>query len=112
MYAAELARRYPQILAVSVHPGAVDTDLIGNLSWIRKKFVHVSTWATGTPMLTVEQGCFNQTWAATAKRSEIVNGALYVPVGVLSNETLDKDAKNPAIAKKLWEWTDQVLAEF
>lgn len=63
-------------------------------------------------MLTPEQGCLNQIWAATAKRSEVVNGAFYTPVGVLRNDMLDNDAKDPEIAKKLWDWTNDVLVGF
>uniref|UniRef100_A0A8H7NQC1 Oxidoreductase n=1 Tax=Bionectria ochroleuca TaxID=29856 RepID=A0A8H7NQC1_BIOOC len=36
VYAAELARRYPQILSVSVHPGFVATNLIHNSSALAK----------------------------------------------------------------------------
>lgn len=112
MYAAELARRYPQILAVSVHPGVVETELVTKLPWAKRSFVYSANWVQGIRLMTPEQGCFSQTWAATAKRSEMVNGGFYVPVGVLSNDALDKDATDPDIAKKLWEWTNEVVAGF
>ncbi|KAK7757521.1 hypothetical protein SLS62_000536 [Diatrype stigma] len=50
--------------------------------------------------------------AAAAKRDELVNGAFYMPVGVESNSMLDKTAKDDELARKLWEWTDEVLAKF
>jgi len=110
VYAAELARRYPQILSVSVHPGVVGTDLVHSLTWSRKAFVRGTNWVQGISMMTPEQGRLNQIWAATAKRSEIVNGGFYTPVGVLRNDMLDDDAKSPEIARKLWDWTNEVVA--
>jgi NAD(P)-dependent dehydrogenase (short-subunit alcohol dehydrogenase family) len=112
VYAAELSRRYPQLLAVSVHPGVVETELVTKLGTVRKAFVHGSQWVQGVQLLTPEQGCFSQVWTATAKRSDMVNGAFYTPIGVLSNKSLNKDATNPEIARKLWDWTDEVLAGF
>lgn len=111
LYAAELARRYPRILAVSVHPGVVKTGLVTNLPWVKRVFVTAANWAQG--MLEPHQGCWSQLWvAAAAKRDELVNGAFYMPVGVESNSTLDKTAKDEELAKKLWEWTDEVLAKY
>ena len=34
VYAAEIARRYPTITCLSVHPGVVATDLVSNLGLI------------------------------------------------------------------------------
>ncbi|MCJ1298737.1 hypothetical protein MMC08_001527 [Hypocenomyce scalaris] len=45
LYAAELARRYPNITAVSIHPGVVATDLVGNLGFAKKLLVYVSQLA-------------------------------------------------------------------
>lgn len=112
VYAAELARRYPQLLAVSVHPGVVETELVTKLPWIKKHFVYGANYVQGISMLTPEQGCLNQIWAATATRSKVVNGGFYTPIGVLRNDMLDHDAKDPEIAKKLWEWTNEVVAGF
>ncbi|KAB5532527.1 hypothetical protein GE09DRAFT_1251234 [Coniochaeta sp. 2T2.1] len=112
VYAAELARRYPQLLAVSVHPGVVQTDLVNTLTWPRKYFTYGANWVQGITLMKPEQGCRSQIWVATAKRSEMVNGGFYTPVGVLRNDMLDEDAKNPEVAKKLWEWTNEVVAGF
>lgn len=112
VYAAELARRYPQLLAVSVHPGVVETELVTKLPWIKKHFVYGSNYVQGISMLTPEQGCLNQIWAATARETEVVNGGFYTPIGVLRNDMLDHDAKDPEIAKKLWDWTNEVVAGF
>lgn len=111
IYAAELSRRYPHILSVSVHPGVVKTGLVTNLPPVKRAFVGVTNWIQG--MLEPHQGCWSQLWvAAAAKRDELVNGAFYMPVGVESNSMLDKTAKDEMLARRLWEWTDEVLAKY
>ncbi|KAL4746665.1 hypothetical protein BDW72DRAFT_207143 [Aspergillus terricola var. indicus] len=42
LYARELARRYPSITSVSVHPGVVGTGLVENLGWANRAFVYVT----------------------------------------------------------------------
>ncbi|KAF7896916.1 uncharacterized protein EAF01_009319 [Botrytis porri] len=107
LYAAELARRYPQITSIAIHPGVINTGLVSNLSFWHKWFVYATTVGQ---TITVEQGIMNQTWAAAgAKKEELVNGAYYMPVGVESNSTLDATAEDPNLAKQLWEWTETVL---
>ncbi|KAI1637239.1 putative short-chain dehydrogenase [Biscogniauxia mediterranea] len=113
MYAAELARRHPEIMAVSVHPGVVNTDLVSTLSPAGRALVYVSTWIQGDSVLEEEQGCFSQLWvAAGARRDELVNGGFYMPIGVLSNDKLDCTAKSEKLAGEIWKWTDEVLASF
>ena len=110
VYAAELARRYPQILSVSVHPGVVTTDLVNNLSASRKALVYTANWVQGISLIPPEKGCLNQLWAAAgSERTEVVNGAFYMPVGVLSNNKLDSVAKSEDFASELWRWTEEVL---
>ncbi|KAJ9143489.1 NAD(P)-binding protein [Pleurostoma richardsiae] len=113
VYAAELARRYPSILTVSVHPGVVETGLVTNLDPVRKAFVYAANFVQGTSIMKTEQGCYSQLWvAAGGKRDEMLNGAFYMPVGVLSNDKLDKTAKSQELAKRLWDWTADVLAKY
>ncbi|KAM0460185.1 hypothetical protein ACHAPV_004974, partial [Trichoderma viride] len=112
VFAAELGRRFPKLMAVSVHPGVVKTDLVNTLSFADLALVHVSNWILGVSILTPEEGALNQLWtAAGANRNDLVNGAYYKPVGVLGNSDVDKDktAKNQEIANKLWTWTSEVL---
>ncbi|CAK7209615.1 hypothetical protein SBRCBS47491_000503 [Sporothrix bragantina] len=113
VYARELASRYPNITSVSIHPGVVETGLVTNLGFLKKKFVYVTTTLTGDPIVSPEEGCWNQVWAAAAaKKSELVNGAIYYPIGVMSNSELDTVAQDPALATKLWDYTDKELAKF
>ncbi len=114
VYAAELARRYPKIMCMSVHPGIVETGLVTDLPRWRKMAVYIPSFLMGkTPLLTPEQGCSSQIWcAAGAKREQLVNGAFYLPVGVLGNDKLDATAKSPELASRLWTWTQDVLAKY
>ncbi|KAI0403437.1 putative short-chain dehydrogenase [Xylaria palmicola] len=111
VYPAEVARRYPQIMAVSVHPGVVKTDLVNTLSLTEKALVYIPNLLMGVPLIEEKQGCLSQLWvAAGAKRDQLVNGAYYRPVGVLSNSELDEVAKSQEFANKLWTWTDEAIS--
>lgn len=105
LYAAELARRYPNILSVSIHPGVVQTGLVGNLGLANKMLVYVTNVGR---MLKPAEGAYNQLWAATSDRSKMINGAFYEPVGVLSNK-LDATSRSEKLAAELWDWTGQAL---
>ncbi|VUC33509.1 unnamed protein product [Clonostachys rosea] len=110
VYAAEIARRYPKITSVSAHPGVVKTDLVNNLGWGNKAIVYVSNYLMGVTLVEPEQGRLSQLWAAAgAKKDQLVNGGLYYPIGVLKDHEKDQDALSEDGAKKLWEWTDEVL---
>ena len=72
--------------------------------------MYVVNWLQGVSLIPPEKGCLNQLWAAAgAERSMLVNGAYYMPVGVLSNHKLDSVAKSEEFASKLWQWTNDVL---
>ena len=112
VYAAELARRHPDLLSVSVHPGVVETGLVTELTGWKKAAVYIPNWLMRNDIVPPEKGCHNQLWCAVgAGRDEIVNGGLYYPVGVLKNDKLDKTARSPELAGELWDWTEEVLAK-
>ncbi|KAI1780901.1 oxidoreductase [Hypoxylon cercidicola] len=112
IYAAEIARRYPSITAVSVHPGVVSTGLVNDLKPMRKAFVYSAVWLLGGGVVEPKKGRLSQLWvAAGAKKEELVNGAYYMPVGVMSNKQLDKSAKSEKLASELWSYTEDVLAK-
>ncbi|KAI1454759.1 oxidoreductase [Annulohypoxylon moriforme] len=112
LYAAEMARRYPSIKAVSVHPGVVATDLVNNLPKMKKAMVYLTNWLTGISVVDEKMGRLSQLWtAAGASRDELVNEAYYMPVGVLSNDTLDKTAKSEELARELWLYTEDALSK-
>ncbi|KAH7354664.1 hypothetical protein BKA65DRAFT_475148 [Rhexocercosporidium sp. MPI-PUGE-AT-0058] len=106
LYSKELAKRYPSIKVVAVHPGVVKTDLQVTM---RKSFLLARLLAPAFTYFVgvdVEEGAHNQLWAATAKG--VVSGELYYPVGqkVAGTEV----ARNMNLAADLWEWTEKILA--
>jgi NAD(P)-dependent dehydrogenase (short-subunit alcohol dehydrogenase family) len=111
LYVKELARRYPSILSVVVHPGVVTTDLLTSRGLIERKFIEWTNWLQGEKILTPEEGAMNETWAAVG-RGEVMpkTGEYYVPVGVVGKPT--KASANAEMAKKLWEWTDEELKAY
>ncbi|CAI6088318.1 unnamed protein product [Clonostachys chloroleuca] len=111
VYAAELARRYPQILSVSIHPGFVATNLIHNSSALAKFYSYGRHWLRGESILSPHQGSLNSLWvAAGAERNNLVNGAYYEPIGVLRKP--DGLPSSEEFAKRVWTWTDGVLTNF
>ena len=106
LFTTQLAKRYPNILSVAIHPGAVSTSLGGSVTQ--------STWLLGIfrklvdPLLKrSDEGVKNQLWAATAKKELIQNGKYYEPVGSLSGESaLARDEK---LSEELWNWTVRAL---
>jgi NAD(P)-dependent dehydrogenase (short-subunit alcohol dehydrogenase family) len=113
LYSSELARRYPQITSISIHPGVVMTDLYYTQAWYNRWFIDFGCWVQGVKYMEPHQGSWNQVWcAAAAKKEELVNGKFYYPVGVEKFDMLDKTAKSEKLGKELWDWTEGVLAKF
>ena len=108
LYAAELARRYPRITSLSVHPGVVKTGLVENLSLANRALIHITNIGR---IKTVQEAALNQLWAATGDKAKIANGGFYEPVGVPSKKH-DKQSKSEELAKQLWEWTEKELAAY
>ena len=110
LYAKELARRYPAIKSVSVHPGAVTTNLTS--AWTENNImlrvlikILSAVW-----MATAEEGAWNTLWAATATRGKVADGAYYTPVGKLTEPSMD--GKNEKLAGELWDWTEKELEKY
>ena len=107
LYATELARRYPAVISVSVHPGVINTGLVSNLGFLNRCLVYVTNIGR---MISPEQGVYNPCWAATTKKEDVLNGAYYEPVGKLGEHT--KESSSEELAKELWEWTHKQLEQF
>jgi len=105
LYPKEIAERYPQITAVSVHPGVVKTDLF---SAPESGFIVNAIRRVVVPLMgvSVEEGAKNQLWASTAKDG-VVSGKYYEPIGIAGKE--GAVAKDNQLAKKLWDWTEREL---
>ena len=106
LYTRELARRYPAITAVSVHPGVITTGLLENLGWAHRWFIYATTF---NRRVTLEEGSYNQLWAAMTSKDGLVTGQFHMPVGVASNDKLTKTAQDDVLAGQLWHWTDKAL---
>ncbi|EXJ86406.1 hypothetical protein A1O3_03357 [Capronia epimyces CBS 606.96] len=109
MFAAELARRYPTLTSVSLHPGIIKTDLYLPSIGVNP-IVKYGSMVVG-PLLfqNIETGAFNQLWAAAgARKEELTNGGYYTPVGKLRKNkwVTDTDA-----GTKLWQWTEKELKQ-
>ncbi|KAK1830915.1 short-chain dehydrogenase [Podospora conica] len=104
LFAREMARRYPGVKTVSVHPGIVDTGIVGSETpWVVTAAIKVFK-----PLVvrSVEDGVRNQLWACVS--DDVVSGEYYHPVGVAGKAS--KDAKDDGLAAELWEWTEKELA--
>lgn len=104
LFARELARRYPAIRAVAVHPGAVNTNLMIPLS--QSSLVAKVLLAPFKLLIaTAETGARNQVWASVSDQAK--SGEYYTPVGVVGND--NKLARDDGLAARLWEWTEKEL---
>jgi hypothetical protein len=96
-------------VSVAIHPGTSFTGLVTGLGTFNRWFVWATTLTTRIP---VEQCAWNQQWAAVAPRGngerEVVSGIYYEPVGLKGE--LGKPAADDALAKELWEWTQDELS--
>jgi NAD(P)-dependent dehydrogenase (short-subunit alcohol dehydrogenase family) len=108
LYPAELARRYPSITSVAVHPGFIKTELHSNESFLDRQIVNA---VSGGKWISVEEGPYTQTWAATTPKNNLVSGAYYEPIGVKTAPTTSQ-GRDMELAKRLFEWTEKELAAY
>lgn len=112
LHARALAKRYPELTCVSVHPGAVQTELTRGplasygawLSWPAKIIGYLF-------LKTVGEGAWNQTWAAVAPVGEngVTSGTFYWPVGLANKDSAMAKDEQGKLSEKLWEWTEKEL---
>ena len=93
LFAAEAARRWPDIFSVAFHPGVVRTNF-GTGPLIRLFYRY------GPFLVTPEKAGALLVWLATAPTAELSNGAYYVGHRV---RRPGAGADNPALAARLWE---------
>ena len=93
LFAAEAARRWPDITSVSFHPGVVRTNF-GESRLLRLFY----RYAPG--LVTPEKAGALLVWLATVPAGELVDGGYYV--GHKATEPAAQ-AADPAAAAKLWE---------
>jgi NAD(P)-dependent dehydrogenase (short-subunit alcohol dehydrogenase family) len=93
LFAAEAARRWPDITSVSFHPGVVRTNF-GSGRLVRLFY----RYAPG--LVPPEKAGALLVWLATAPASELVDGAYYVGHQATAPAP---QASDPAVATRLWE---------
>jgi NAD(P)-dependent dehydrogenase (short-subunit alcohol dehydrogenase family) len=113
LFAAELARRYPQLTSIAIHPGVVRTPMLSGMSWSAGWFTYTMCWLQRIPIMEPHEGAYNQLWCAAGAKKEVLrNGGFYRPVGRDETSKLKGEGANVDLAVKLWEWTEKVLGKF
>ena len=100
LFAAELARRYPEILSVSFHPGVVRSNFgSGALTRFFYRYAPGLTTPEAAGELLV--------WLATVAPDRLTDGGYYVGRKLT---TPDGPATDPARAAALWEASEKAVA--
>ncbi|KAI5851308.1 hypothetical protein DFP73DRAFT_149391 [Morchella snyderi] len=109
LHAKALAKRLKEhgIIAVSLHPGVINSGLWGSVSsGITGKFWVVAKYFFTTP----EVGAYTSIFCSASPKVTIEDtGDYYVPVGVKSAGRTHKPspaARDDELAEKLWEWSE------
>ncbi|GIE76008.1 hypothetical protein Aph02nite_19580 [Actinoplanes philippinensis] len=93
LFAAEAARRWPDVFSVSFHPGVVRTNFgAGRTVRLFYRFAPF--------LVTPEKAGELLVWLATAPEAELVNGGYYVGHSLT---TPAAHARDPELAGRLWE---------
>lgn len=110
-----MAKRYPEILSVSVHPGLVSTELGSRAE--RSVKLMLAEWLRWTPLFkSPEKGAHSLLWAATAAKGSLQGGGYYEPVGKTpgkqtSYSGVAEICGDESLADRLWEWTEKELGD-
>jgi NAD(P)-dependent dehydrogenase (short-subunit alcohol dehydrogenase family) len=108
LYPQALAKRYPEILSVAVHPGIIMTDLFNNIPFTTRLPALLANLGSIIP---IEEGPYNQLWAATCPRSNLQSGEYYESIGIVGKRTT-RQSKDMSLAESLWDWTEKSLEPF
>jgi NAD(P)-dependent dehydrogenase (short-subunit alcohol dehydrogenase family) len=110
LFAKGLAKRYPQITSVAVHPGIILTDLYNAQNEGSAIFRYGIQFMNKLFFTKLENGAHNQLWAATAPKDKVESGNYYTPVGKKAGGSyMTGYARDEKLADKLWEWTEEEL---
>ncbi|KUJ19729.1 oxidoreductase [Mollisia scopiformis] len=110
LYASQLAKRYPDITTIAVHPGLVmGTSLTGHMGLLDKLVIRGATLKLKN--ISVREGAFNTLWAATKGKGEgMRSGEVYEPVGKRVEGT--KFSMDERLQEELWGWTERELGGY
>ena len=106
LFTRELARRYPAIKSVALHPGGIDTGLSlgfqASHPWLAVLLSPLRFF-----LKTPQEGALTQLFAATSPKAK--TGQYYVPTAV--ENAGSKFSQDPKLAEELWDWTEDQLAK-
>lgn len=107
LFAKELARRFADTgqVAHAVHPGVIDTNLTRHMNVVARV-----GWSLLGPLFLKDeaQGAATQTWAAVHPDAGEINGEYLSHCNVEQPRSMAEDAD---LAKRLWERSEQIVAE-
>jgi retinol dehydrogenase 12 len=119
-YARELARRYPAIKVVSLHPGTAETNIVHHLKKRYLESERLIRWTSaifnkayrmaGRELLTPEEAARSLVWAATVPTEDLANGKYYEPAGVVGQVSEVARDIGMVLATQLWHWTQRIVA--
>ncbi|KAI9875304.1 MAG: hypothetical protein M1823_007506 [Watsoniomyces obsoletus] len=100
-----LAKHYPNIKSVAVHPGGVKTGLGDGFGPMLPGLKTVMKIMSKVAFADVAEGAKGQLWASTAKTTDVKSGAVYYPV---AKEHVGRPLTNDEkMVNWLWEWTEE-----
>ena len=109
LLAKQFDKQYPHLMAVSVHPGVVKTNLGRHMSLGKKLTFMIKHPLAIMSMKEPEEGAATQVMVATLPESQLTGGAYYADCKV-TNEA--ESARNLDDARKLFEFCDRVTESF
>lgn len=104
--------KYTNLIAVSVHPGIVKTNLSRHMTFSKKiSFIlkHPLSLLNVLSMKEPEEGAATQVMLATLPESELIGGAYYTDCKIVEETEI---ARNIDDAKMLYEYCDKVTKDF
>jgi WW domain-containing oxidoreductase len=111
LFAKELARRFAgtQKTANALHPGVIRTNLARNMSPITRAALSFVFGTFGKIALkSVAQGAATEVYVATSPTLANVSGEYFANSNIAKPRS---DANDEALAKKLWEVSEKIVAE-
>ena len=109
LLAKQFDKQYEQLTAVSVHPGVVKTNLGRHMTLGKKLTFMLKHPLAIMSMKEPEEGAATQVMVATVPEEALISGAYYADCKV----TQEADsAKNMEDAKKLFDYCNEVTADF
>ena len=106
LFTKGLAKRYPTIKSVAIHPGGVNTGLMLPFAGSLGVIGHLLGGLTKFIMKSPEEGALGQLWAASAVgEGAPESGSFYYPLAKLhAGNSLVTDEK---LADELWTWSEK-----